>query len=135
MPTPDLDVANLLATAGFGTVGTTIFRGQVRPPKAPIPHAALFVLASGGSNPEPYFSVSGSSASFYRCNVQVRVRGEVEGFGAAQTKAVAVRTALHLATLAGYVRCAVNQSLPYYLGMDDTEHPEFSVNATLWFKQ
>jgi len=63
------------------------------------------------------------------------VRGAAEKFLDGQTVAVAVRDALHLATLAGYVRCAVQQAQPFFLGMDDTEHPEWSVNAVLWFKQ
>jgi hypothetical protein len=108
----------------------------VRPARPPtVPHAALFVLATGGPAPDLYFRVGAGSASFYRVNVQVRVRSEVEKFGDAQTKAVQVRDKLHLAELAGYVACKVLSSEPLYLGQDDTEHHEFSVNVTLWFKQ
>lgn len=140
MPTPDIDVANHLAAAvpapDLGIVGTDIFRGPVRPAKVGfVPHAAIFVLATGGPAPSPYFSVAGVSASFYKVSVQVRVRSNVEKFGDAQTKALQVRDKLHLANIAGYVACKVLQSEPIYLGQDDLEHHEFSVNATLWFKQ
>lgn len=140
MPTPDLDVADHLAAAvpapDLGTVGVDIFRGPVRPAVAGhVPHAAIFVLATGGPAPEPYFRVGASSASFYKVSVQVRVRGNVEKFLDAQTKALQVRDKLHLAEIAGYVAVKVLQSEPIYLGQDDLEHHEFSVNATLWFKQ
>ena len=45
------------------------------------------------------------------------------------------REQLHLAQLSGFVRCAANGSAPLYLGLDDTEHHEWSVNVTIWFKQ
>ena len=140
MPTPDLDVATLLAAAApapsLGTLNTDIFRGPVRPATPPsVPHACLFVLMTGGPPPQPYFRVGAGSASFYQVNVQVRVRASVEKFGDGQAKAVQVRDKLHLATLAGYVACKVLHSEPLYLGKDDTEHDEWSINATLWFKQ
>jgi len=142
MPESDLDVATLLAAAApapslgvFNAAGATIFRGPVRPASNVVPHAAVFVLATGGPPPQPYFRVGAGSASFYQVNVQVRVRSEPEKFGAGQTKALQVRDKLHLATIAGYVACKVLNSEPLYLGKDDTEHDEWSVNATLWFKQ
>lgn len=137
MPTPDLDVANHLASTtapDLGTVGTDIFRGAVRPADPPrVPHAAIFCLATGGPAPAPYLAGS-SRESFYRVNVQVRVRGNVGGFGAGQAVALQVRDKLHLASLTGYVRCSVEGAHPIYLGRDDTDHDEWSVNASLWFK-
>lgn len=140
MPTPDLDVATRLAAASpapdLGALGTNIFQGPVRPPVAGlIPHAAIFVLATGGPSPDPYFSVGGASASFFRVGVQVRIRSAVDAFATGQTTALNVRAKLHLANLTGYVACRVRESHPLYLGTDDTEHHEFSVNVELWFKE
>ena len=137
---PDLDVANYLAAASpspsLGAVGVNIFRGPVRPAAPPsVPHQSVFVFSTGGPPPVPYFVVGGDNANFYRANVQVRVRSTAETFSSGQTLALQVRDKLHLADLVGYVSCKVLNSTPMYLGQDDTEHHEFSVNATVWFKQ
>jgi hypothetical protein len=91
-----------------------------------IPHRAIFVLTVGG--PSPFDKFSGTPIQ--RHNVQVMLRGNVDAFSVAQADAKACRDALHLATIAGYLRCATIQ--PAYLGLDDNEHPLFSLNLTLW---
>ena len=137
---PSAAVAALLASVApgpsLGVVGVSIFTGPVRPAAPPaIPHQAIFCLLTGGPPPSPYFQNGGTSASFYRATVQVRIRGPQDQFRLGELLALQVRDKLHLAQLSGFVRCAANGSAPLYLGLDDTEHHEWSVNVTIWFKQ
>jgi len=108
------------------TLGTNLFQGPMRAVSSVIPHRAIFVLTVGG--PSPFDKFSGTPIQ--RHNVQVMLRGNVDAFSVAQADAKACRDALHLATIAGYLRCAAIQ--PAYLGLDDNEHPLFSLNLTLW---
>jgi hypothetical protein len=131
-------VANLLAGAGLGlTLAGNLFRGPVRPPNPPlVPHASVFVLTTGGPPPDPYLQSAAGQPSIYRSNVQVRVRSDVGAFSAAQTLAEAIKNKLHLATLdlSGVLACFAMESAPIYLGRDDTEHHEFSLNASVWWE-
>jgi len=131
MTEPDLAVAQTIDAVTTSplsayTIGTNLFAGPVRPVSAVIPHRAIFVLAYGGPSPLDKFS----GVSIQRHSVQVMVRGNPDAFSVAQADAKACRDALHLATIAGYLRCAAIQ--PVYLGLDDTEHPLFSLNLELW---
>ena len=131
MSEPDIAVAQTLdavATSPLSayTLGTNLFAGPVRPVSTVIPHRAIFVLTYGGPAPLDKFS----GVSIQRHSVQVMLRGNADAFSVAQADAKACRDALHLATIAGYMRCAAIQ--PSYLGLDDTEHPLFSLNLELW---
>ena len=131
MSEPDIAVAQTLdavATSPLSayTLGTNLFAGPVRPVSTVIPHRAIFVLTYGGPAPLDKFS----GVSIQRHSVQVMLRGNADAFSVAQADAKACRDALHLATIAGYMRCAAIQ--PAYLGLDDTEHPLFSLNLELW---
>lgn len=128
-------VVDALAAVPLGVVGTNIFKGPVRPPGGGIPQAAIFALSSGGPAPDPYFSFGGRSASFYRSNVQVRIRGDVQKYEVSKATAEEVLAALHLADLPGCIACKAQSPRPIYIGLDDTEHPEFSVNVSVWFKE
>lgn len=138
---PDEAVANYLAAHGFGTIGTDLFRGGVRPadPGAGIPHAAIFVLATGGPPPDPFLPANGSQTSLYQSNVQVRVRGDSDDMAATTVQAQAVLDALHLAVLtmtsANFIACKSLSASPLPMGRDLTEHPEYSVNVTVWFER
>lgn len=131
MSEPDLAVAQTIdavATSPLSayTLGTNLFAGPMRPVSSVIPHRAIFVLTYGGASPLDKFS----GVSIQRHSVQVMIRGNVDAFSTAQADAKACRDALHLATIAGYLRCAALQ--PAYIGLDDTEHPLFSLNLELW---
>lgn len=131
MSEPDIAVVATLdavATSPLSayTTGVNLFAGPTRQPSSVIPHRAIFVLSYGG--PEPLDKFSG--VSIQRHSVQVMLRGNVDAFSVAQADAKACRDALHLATISGYLRCAALQ--PAYLGLDDTEHPMFSLNLELW---
>ena len=131
MSEPDIAVAQTLdavATSPLSayTLGTNLFAGPVRPVSTVIPHRAIFVLTYGGPAPLDKFS----GVSIQRHSVQVMIRGNADAFSVAQADAKACRDALHLGTVTGYMRCAALQ--PVYLGLDDNEHPLFSLNLELW---
>lgn len=131
MPTPDLDIASRLQAAGVGTVGTNIFRGQVRPPSSTIPHAALFVAPTGGAAPQPFLD---AGATDYRTpTVQILIRGDVGTYITTHGKAVSALDAVHKQTVSGYFQVLARTPEPLYLGLDDTEHPLFSVNVELFY--
>jgi hypothetical protein len=117
---PDDAVAQLLAAIApgpsLGTLAVDIFRGPVLPANPPIvPHQAIFCLANGQAQPDAYLA-GGSNESFYRVGVQVRVRSAPKKYLVGQQLAVQVRNKLHLARLAGYVRCSADASHPLYMG-------------------
>ena len=129
MAAPDLNVATLLDGAGLGTVGTDIFIGGMRPPSSTIPKAALFVLPTGGIGPLPL--LDGGAADYSRPTVQILIRGDVGAYIVTQTKARDCLAAVQKATMAGYFQVLARNADPLYLGLDDTEHPIFSVNVEL----
>lgn len=124
------DIAAKLQTAGVGTVGTNIFRGGTRVPSALIPEACIFVVPRGGIGPTPM--VDGGSQDYSRPNVQVIIRGNVGTYVTTQTTATSVLTALHKSTISGYFQVLARTPEPLYVGLDDTEHPVFSVNVELY---
>ena len=131
MSEPDIAVAQTIdavasAPLAAYTLGTNLFAGPTRAPSTFIPHRAIFVLTYGGPAPLDKFN----GTPIQRHSVQVMIRGNVDSFSVAQADAKACRDALHLATVSGYLRCAALQ--PAYLGLDDTEHPLFSLNLELW---
>lgn len=131
MPTPDNDIAARLQTAGVGTVGTNIFRGGMRPVSAQIPHASIFVLPTGGVGPTPFLDAG--STDFYRPTVQILIRGNVGSYITTFNTAKSCITAVHKSTIAGYFQVLARTPDPLYLGLDDTEHPMFSVNVELFY--
>jgi hypothetical protein len=129
--TPDAAVATHLAASGLLlVVGTNLFRGPVRPVSTGVPAKAAFVLATGGPGPVPFIDAAVNGDTYY-FDVQVRIRGEREAFATTRTLARGVRNALHRASISGYLSALVTESEPAYLGPDDSERPEFSVNVRL----
>ena len=124
------DVATRLQTAGVGTVGTDIFRGPERVPATGVPDVAVFVLASGGAPASPYL---GTATDWHEVALQLLVRGAVNAYETARTKALAVRAALHRCTLSGYTLCMVRESEPLYLGRDHEGRHEFALNVRVGF--
>ena len=131
MPTPDNDIASRLQTAGVGTVGTNIFRGGMRPVSNLIPHAAIFVLPTGGGGPTPFLDAG--ATDFSRPTVQILIRGNVGAYIATLNTAKSCITAVHKSTISGYFQVLARNPDPLYLGLDDTEHPMFSVNVELFY--
>lgn len=126
----DNDIASRLQSAGVGTVGTDIFRGAMRAPSSQIPNAALFVVPTGGGGPDPL--VDAGASDYSRPTVQILVRGDVGTYITTQTTATSALTAVHKSTIAGFFQVLARTPEPLYLGLDDTEHPLFSVNVELF---
>lgn len=131
MPTPDLDIATKLQTEGVGTVGTDIFRGGQRPPSNVIPHAAIFVIPTGGTGPLPF--LDNASTNYYIPTVQLIVRGNVGTYITTLGTATSCITNLHQSTISGYFSILVRNPEPLYLGLDENDHPLFSVNVELQY--
>ena len=130
--TPDLDLATHLQTIGLGTLASDIFAGPTRPPSASISKASIFCISTGGLPPLPY--LDGSQSDFSAATVQVLVRGEVGAYALTQTKARSALAAIQRAVISGYVAVYVRESDPNFIGLDDTEHPIFTLNAEMQWK-
>ena len=126
----DADIATRLQAAGVGTVGTNIFRGALRIPSTSIPHAAIFVKPTGGTGPTPL--IDAGASDFTRPTIQLLIRGNVGSYITTQTTAQAALDAVHKSTISGYFQVLARTPQPLYLGLDDTEHPMFSVNVELF---
>lgn len=132
MPTPDSDLVTALDTALSLASGTNLFRGPVREVSADCPPTAVFCLTTGGPPPSPYIGIG---EDFRRSTVQVRIRSDLaDTFETGQELARSVLTALQRAVVSGYVWCYVRESEPNYLGQDDNENHEWSVNVELAWK-
>ena len=128
--TPDLDIANRLQAAGVGTVGTDIFTGAMRAPSDQIPHAALFVIPTGGTGPEPLLDAG--TNDYFRPTVQIMIRGNIGAYITTRTTATSALDAVHKSSISGYFQVLARTPQPLYIGLDDTEHPLFSVNVELF---
>lgn len=132
---PAADVAAALATAGYGTVGTDLFRGPVRPPDADtgMPTRAIFVVDGATGGPEPV-GVFGDPALFRRATVQVTVRHEVYDTGDAQAEQI--YDTLAAGTLAGgYLALMMLNSQPLFLGQDRSSWYTWTINVEAHYEQ
>lgn len=124
------DIRSYLGTQSFST---TFFLGPSRPPQPPaVPLAACFIQQTGGPPPEPFMDGTRSSYRYMRC--QIRVRGNPNEYQVTRDLASAIWSAMQQAptTMTGsYTRVTCDQSMPLYMGRDDTGCHEYAVNATL----
>ncbi len=126
---PDKALADFLETdIAELTKGTNLFRGPVRAAVGVIPSRAVFVLSTGGLDPEAF---NGELNTIQRPSIQIRIRGDREGFEDGQDLARRIRSSAHYATLTDYIDVRVADGDPNYLGQDDDGHPEWSVNVSL----
>jgi hypothetical protein len=132
-PTPEVDVANAIATALSLNVGTDIKHGPKTSPEDS--GAFIWVTPTGGPPMEPFLGAS-QSGSLYRPSLQVMVAGAQGDFPGGLATARQVRDALHCkapsaAALASYRSCLVRESDPRYVGVDEAKQPLFVVNVDL----
>lgn len=131
--TPELDVANALASALGLSVGTDIKLGPRQSIGTPGNDAAtLWVTTAGGTGPAP-FMPQASQGSWFDATVQVMVLGAADDQSAGWTKARQVRDALHCKAPSGYVMCLAQTAEPLYLGPipEASGQHEWSVNFSL----
>ena len=135
----DDSVVNRLNGQTLGGValvtGTNLFRG---PPRlnlggtTPVP--CVFVLANGGSAPQPYLGVG---KDVRLSGVLVVVRAAPDKFAAGQSLARGVWTRLQRAPLdiTGAVDCQCQNSEPSYFGEDDDGLHEWNIQLQVTFTQ
>jgi len=132
--TPDTALAAVLATAGVGTVDSTIFTGIERAENAELfPDASVFVWAGSAQAPQPYIGTA--NQSLYRARVSVVTRGTSGDFQTSLVKARTVIAAGHLASVSGYISCVALDSEPNWLGYDNMSRPRWLVTFLLEIKQ
>jgi hypothetical protein len=135
--TPDIDIVNALdglSDTGWKlTRGTNLFEGPSRAPDAQIPHACVFVLATGGAGPQAY--ADGTTTKLRYSSVQITIRSAPRTFATWQTAARAIRDDLHNVSISGYLDVRAQQSEPVYLGEDEDGHHEWTVNLELVHEQ
>lgn len=110
------------------TQATNLFEGPVRAAGATVPHEALFVLATGGDPPLPFL---GTTVSYCVSALQVRYRSAPHEYAAGRAKVRAVRNAIHLGSITGYVEVRVRESEPLYLGPDEHGSHEWAINVDM----
>lgn len=125
----DVAVMDRLVAAGVVTKGSTGFMGPVRRPNGAVPSKAMFALVTGGRAPIEFMDAASGSQKY--STVQVRVRGNAGQFQDGQTFARAAWTALHAQSLSGFISCLVRESEPVFLGFDENECPEWTLNVEL----
>lgn len=140
----DLIVAGAGSLAPFvpvkgGNVGANVWTGPVQAQGPTVPHNAIFCLETGGPPPVP--DMGAAQDTFRSFSVQTMVRSNVDARAVGDTLARAVwelldRTAAPTAPTDGYLSGGIQllQSNPIYLGLDDTEHHKWSINASVWYK-
>jgi hypothetical protein len=121
MSSPAANIATLLQTASIGTLGTDLFVGRL--PETV--NYAISVFDSGGPTPSPKW------ARDYK-DIQIIVRGDVNGYSTAWDKAESIKTyLLGLAnqTIGTDVYSNFNMRTDNtFIGYNENNCPQFSLN-------
>jgi hypothetical protein len=133
------DVRAFLTGPGFTKSGCTTsftFVGPMRKAGPRFPTKAVTILEYGGLMPHGF--QDGREQTYRRNDVQIRVRGEPNGYVATKALADNIWMTLNRPNLASfssstvdYVRIQPTQSGPIFLGENDVEQPEWSINVRL----
>lgn len=125
------DLATILGAAGIGlTSGTNIFPGPVLEVDAAgtVPAKCVFILRTGGEPPRPF--LGGGKTTYRSVSCQVKVRSDREDFSGGETLAGAALDALNLASAAPYSLIQVDESAPFYGGVDGSDRHWWSFVVT-----
>lgn len=135
----EIDVRTFLTGPAISQSGCSTsftFVGPMRPGKGGFPLEAVTIQEYGG--PQPYGFLDNRSQTYRQVDVQVRVRGQVGGYAVAKGRADRIWNALNRCSVASfssatrtYVRIEPLNSGPQFIGEDDTECPEFTLNVRL----
>lgn len=138
MATPDDAVADVIdadATLSAYVKGTNLFRGKPRDALNGVPIKSIWCLSQPGRQPMDYCQSNTHSPEDYFPAVQIIVRGVPGDFQAAQADAKLVLTAVHDVPPSGYIYCRATHSEPIYIGENDDESHEFSINVDLMISE
>jgi len=125
MTAPSVEIAALINTAGIATTGTDMFIGTI--PEG-VGGFAIQLLDSGGPSPVPKYTRDYPE-------VQIIIRGDINGYAAAWAKGEAVKNLLlgHDPVTVGSIIYAsfLMRSDLTFVGFDANKHPLFSLNFRL----
>lgn len=120
-----------------GVSSNNVFVGPVRKASASpaVPVRSVFILETTGYQPHEY--LGGGQNTYKFSEVQIRIRGNPNDYLNTRTLANAVWlkcqrvsvSSLGSTTSAAYVRIVNLQSGPMYLGVDELERDEFTINV------
>lgn len=136
LPDSPTVVATFLAAAGLGlTLGTNIFTSEEIPAASDgleggISAPAVYVRASGGPPPVPYFS----DGSDHILQLSILVRGERDGDPESFELAREICDALQASTIAPFYSVLLRDAQPVFLGRDDNDAPGWSIGVECRFK-
>ena len=138
MAQPDLDIATYLgATLATLTLGTNLFAGPIRTfstsedSAGGVPPSAVFCLMSGGKPDEVFHEGSASTLRHLAYpSVQIFIR-YADSFQAGQVLAESIFSAVNHRPTTDYVEWSVSTSSPLYLGQEDDQHHEWSINVSI----
>lgn len=135
----ELDVRSYLVGAGASVSGCSpgfTFAGPMRPSKGGFPAEAVTILEYGG--PQPNGFLDGLGQTYRQVDVQIRVRGKIGSYLVTKSRADRIWNALNRCSggsvssaTRSYVRIEPLNSGPQFIGEDDTECPEFTLNVRL----
>lgn len=133
------DVRTYLTGAGANVSGCSTsftFVGPMRPGKTPFPIEAVVIQEYGGPQPKAFLDNRGQT--YRKVDVQIRLRGPNGSYLRIKERADAVWRAMNRVSSGSistasctYVRVEPLQSGPLFIGEDDQECPEFTVNVRL----
>jgi hypothetical protein len=130
---PSTDLATHLATALSRTLGTNIFHGPVREADGgAIPSEAIFVMPNGGPSPDAH---NGEVNVIRRSDVLVRVRSAPRGYASGVALAISTMSAIHYASIAGYISVRTLDSQPIMIGQTEHGESEFSLTARMIYQE
>jgi hypothetical protein len=136
---PGGDVRAAIEAAGIGfTAGTNLFDGPEQSQGTGVPNEAAFVLPYGG--PPPSAFCGNRTAEERYPAVQVLYRSDVDDFDGGESTARAILGALHHQTIfrgvgGSYTDCTGLQSLPLYIGVDESRRHRWTINLELWHRE
>ena len=129
MAQADLDIATQLSSVIPSlTLGTNLFAGPIRP-FSPSSDAQVFCLLRPGRSDEVFHEESsGAFRHLAYPSVQVFVRSATT-FQSGQVLAESIFEAINHKPVVGYVEWSITSSAPIYLGREDDQHHEWSINV------
>jgi hypothetical protein len=130
MATPDTAVRDYLNTnVAALTTGANLFAGKARPADAYVPKEAVFCLDSG--SPPAEILAGPSNPELAPKRVRLTVRSGSGDFEGGQTLARSVVSALHGASITGYVRLSASCAGPLYVRQNEDNTHEWLIVVTL----
>lgn len=137
----ETDVQTFIRTTVASAASLT-FVGGVRKQGSGVPATAVFIAEYGGGAPNQFMNARAVD-TYRRANIQVKVRGAINGYVATKTLANDIWNALDHPSNVTMTFCSGGsrnytfirpmQSGPVYIGQNDTEQDMFSINLNIQY--